>query len=198
MNKTPTRESVWSRFLRATVTPPSFNKMVVAKLAAIPVAAILIACGSGGGDDTTNANTGDGDKPAATAKLNQPAKDGKFQFTVTKMDCSKTSIGKSPLSQKAQGKFCLASVTVKNIGNEAQLFDSSSQKALDAQGTTYDADGGAAVYLPDAGEAFLNNINPGNQVKGTLVFDVPKDVKVTTLELHDSPFSGGVKINVTG
>jgi hypothetical protein len=200
MNKTPTKPTTLTRFLRATTTPPTFNKLVAAKLSAIPLAALLIACGSGGGDesgsDTDPGSSGGGNKPAAVAKLNQPAKDGKFQFTVTKMDCSKKSLGKAPVSQKAQGKFCLVNVTVKNIGDEAQLFDSSSQKALDAKGTTYDADGAAGIYLPDAGEAFLNNINPGNQVRGTIVFDVPAAVQVTTLELHDSPFSGGVKVSV--
>jgi hypothetical protein len=31
-------------------------------------------------------------------------------------------------------------------------------------------------------------------VSGTLVFDVPKTVKLTALELHDSLLSGGVRV----
>jgi hypothetical protein len=33
-------------------------------------------------------------------------------------------------------------------------------------------------------------------VTGTLVFDVPKGTKPSKLELHDSPFSGGVEVQL--
>jgi hypothetical protein len=33
-------------------------------------------------------------------------------------------------------------------------------------------------------------------VTGTLVFDIPKDGKLASLELHDSTFSGGVAVDV--
>jgi hypothetical protein len=33
-------------------------------------------------------------------------------------------------------------------------------------------------------------------VTGVLVFDIPKDGRITSLELHDSPFSGGVTVDV--
>jgi hypothetical protein len=46
-------------------------------------------------------------------------------------------------------------------------------------------------------QTFLNNINPGNEVTGTLVFDVPAGVELAALELHDSLFSGGVKVALT-
>ncbi len=160
-----------------------------------------LACGGAGSDDKTSAdgdagNGGQTDKTAAAATIGKPARDGKFEFTVTKVDCSKKKVGSGPLTQEAQGKFCLVNVTVKNIGGEAQLFDASSQKALDAKGTQYDADSGAAMYVNKQADTFLNNINPGNQVKGVLPFDVPANVTITAVELHDSPFSDGVKVTV--
>lgn len=45
-------------------------------------------------------------------------------------------------------------------------------------------------------DTLLNDINPGNQVTGVVVFDIPKNVKLTRLELHDSPFSGGVPVSL--
>jgi hypothetical protein len=33
-------------------------------------------------------------------------------------------------------------------------------------------------------------------VDGLLVFDVPAETQLTKLELHDSPFSGGVTVNL--
>ncbi|AGL21434.1 DUF4352 domain-containing protein [Actinoplanes sp. N902-109] len=126
--------------------------------------------------------------------LGDPVRDGKFEFTVTKVDCSRTKVGNSFLNEKAQGKFCQISVTVKNIGKKAQLFDGSSQKALDGDGTEYSNDGEAEIYANDDNATFLNEINPGNQAKGKLIFDVPKSTKLTKLELHDSMFSGGVEV----
>lgn len=162
--------------------------------------AAALACGAGGDDSDKAASNADGADTATgdkTAGLGQPARDGKFEFTVSKVDCTKTKIGTDLLGQTAQGKFCLVTLKVKNIGDEAQLFDASSQKALDKAGTTYDADGGAALYVNKNAETFLNNINPGNQIQGVLPFDVPKTVSITQLELHDGPFSDGVKVNIT-
>jgi hypothetical protein len=134
---------------------------------------------------------------AAGPGLGDKVRDGKFEFTVTKMDCSKSNVGGEYLNKKAQGKFCQISLTVKNIGDEAQTFSGSSQKALDAKGTEYSNDGEAELYANRDNSTFLNEINPGNQTKGNLIFDVSKATKLTSLELHDSPFSGGVKVSLS-
>jgi hypothetical protein len=43
--------------------------------------------------------------------------------------------------------------------------------------------------MGESAQTVLYEINPGNAVDGTVVFDVPKDTKIAQLELHDSPFS---------
>jgi hypothetical protein len=83
---------------------------------------------------------------------------------------------------------------VKNIGKEAQLFDGSSQKAYDAKGTEFSNDSTAEIYANEDNATFLQQINPGNGVKGQLIFDVPKGTKPAHVVLHDSPFSGGIKV----
>ena len=133
-------------------------------------------------------------KNAAAGQMNKPARDGKFEFTVKSMDCSKARLGDAVLGETAQGTYCQVKVTVKNIGDEAQLFDGSSQKAYDAKGTQFSNDGAAEITANKGAATFLNEINPGNQVTGTLVFDVPKGTKLTAIELHDSMFSAGVKV----
>ena len=92
----------------------------------------------------------------------------------------------------------LVRVRVTNVGGEAQMFSGSSQKLRDAQGREFDADSGAAVLSVDDSESFLNTINPGNSVDGTLVFDVPKGQAPAAVELHDSPFSGGATVTLAG
>ncbi len=129
----------------------------------------------------------------AVAGIGTPVKDGKFQFTVKSVKCGTKRIGDRYLGTTAQGQFCLVSLQVRNIGNEAQTLDGSSQVAYDAKGHKFAADTAAAIYLSNA-QTFLNDINPGNAVSGTVVYDVPKGTKLTSVELHDSAFSGGVKV----
>ncbi|GAA2596285.1 DUF4352 domain-containing protein [Winogradskya consettensis] len=177
------------------------------------VAVMLIGCigaVASGGDDTSGSTgtteaTTAAKKPAATPKkteqakddtpgLNQPAADGDFQFTVTGMKCGVSKVGSNLLGQAAQGQFCLISVQVKNIGKEAQTFADSAQKAYDAKKVEYSVDSSAALYANGDQQILFTEVNPGNTVKGKLVFDVPKGTNLTSLELHDSLFSGGVKV----
>lgn len=129
------------------------------------------------------------------AKLNQPVRDGDFEFVVKGVTCGKTEVGNKYLSTKAQGQFCLASLTVKNIGEKAGSMFGDNQKALDASGREFSADTAAAMYLKDS-QAVYKEINPGNTLLGTVIFDVPRGTKITHVELHDSAFSGGAKVRV--
>lgn len=160
---------------------------------------VMLGCGAGATDNSAGAGDDNGggsgdEKAAAVAKVGDPARDGKFEFTVKKTKCGVNKVGNDLLGATAQGQFCLVTINVKNIGKEAQMFDGSSQKAYAADGTEYSADGSAALYANKNAETFLNEINPGNQVTGVVVFDIPKKAEITKLELHDSPFSGGVTV----
>lgn len=170
-------------------------------LALITAGLVALGCGAGA-TDAGSADGGSGDdkgddKVTSVATIGQPARDGKFEFTVKSVKCGVTEVGTDLLGDTAQGQFCLVTVHVKNIGKEAQTFDSGSQKAYAADGTEYSTDSSAALYANKNAETFLNEINPGNQVNGVIVFDIPKKAKITKLELHDSPFSGGVTVALT-
>ncbi|MCW2913717.1 MAG: hypothetical protein JWN52_1785 [Actinomycetia bacterium] len=172
---------------------------------------VLLSASSTGTTPNTAASPSSPAKAAQPANPTQPTKksapvngigreyrDGKFAFTVTKIKKGVHRVGDQYIGQTAQGQFVLVYVTVRNIGNEARTFDSSSQKLTDAQGRDFDADSGATIAMGDQSNAFLKDINPGNGVKGILIFDVPAGVKLKSLELHDSPFSGGVTISLPG
>jgi hypothetical protein len=133
-------------------------------------------------------------KKAPVNGIGREYRDGKFAFTVTKIKKGVRRVGDQYFGQTAQGQFVMVYVTVRNIGDEARMFDSSSQKLTDLQGRDFDADGEATIAMGDESNAFLKDINPGNGVRGILIFDVPKGVKLTSLDLHDSPFSGGVTV----
>lgn len=135
-------------------------------------------------------------KAKSQARIGQPARDGKFQFTVTRVQPGVAQVGSADFGKKAQGQFVFVHVTVTNVGNEARTFDGSSQYAYDKVGRKYEASTEAAIYLDDS-QSFLEEINPGNTVKGIVIFDMPKGTIPTVLELHDSAFSGGAKVSLT-
>lgn len=122
-------------------------------------------------------------------------RDGKFEFTVVEVSDGGTSIGPAGFAEKAQGRFVLVRVDVTNIGDEPQYFFGDNQSVFDAKDRKFAADTTAAIYLEDS-SSFVEEINPGNTVEGTLVFDLPKDVEPERIELHDSVFSGGVVVDL--
>lgn len=167
------------------------------------VLVVLIALGSqlGGGSDagtgTGAAQSNSADSAAQSdARIGTPVRDGKFEFTVDKVENAGSTIGTGPLAATAQGKYVLVRVDVKNIGDEPAMLDATSQTLFDSQGRKFQAvtEFGA---LPDAQKVFLENINPGNTVSDApLLFDVPKDAAIDRIELHDSMFSGGVSVSL--
>ncbi|MEW2385650.1 DUF4352 domain-containing protein [Micromonospora sp. NPDC047707] len=161
-------------------------------------ALIALGCGAGATDEAGSSGGSDtaakGEDKPKTAKIGQAARDGKFEFTVKSNKCGVAKVGSDLLGDKAQGQFCLVTVSVKNIGKEPQTLIDSSQKAYAADGTEYSTDSEAAIYANKDQQTLFAEINPGNQVTGVLVFDIPKKVKLAKLELHDSPFSGGVTV----
>jgi hypothetical protein len=140
----------------------------------------------------TGTETGKARSSGRTIGIGKTAKDGEFTFTVTRVKNGPKRIGDQYLGTSPQGKFVYVYVTVANHGDEAQAFFGDDQKLL-AGGKEYSADSEAAVYLEDS-QSLFEEINPGNRVKGILIYDIPKKVTPTAIELHDSVFSGGVKV----
>lgn len=130
------------------------------------------------------------------AGLNTPVVDGKFTFTVTGVECGIASVGSDLLGETAQGQFCRIGLVVENTGNEPQYMFADNQKAFDSEGREFAPSTSAMIYDGDAGDAWMKEINPGNTLTGSLLYDIPVGATLTTIELHDSAFSGGVKVNL--
>lgn len=136
------------------------------------------------------------EEPAAqTAGIGTPVRDGKFEFTVTGLETGVAQVGNEFLNEKAQGQFVLVHITVTNIGDQAQIFLDSNNTLVDTAGREHSANSSAGIYLED-NDVWLNEINPGNSVTGTVVFDIPADAVPASLQLRDSMFSGGVTVSL--
>lgn len=184
---------------RKAMRPWFKKKRFIIPLALVAVVVLSMAFGRGGDSGNTGASkaaSAGQDAQQSAAKIGTPVRDGKFEFTVDKVENRGAKMGTGPLATTAQGKYVLVLVDVKNIGDEPAMLDASSQTLYDAQGRKFQAvtEFGA---LPDAGKVFLKNINPGNTVTDApLLFDVPKDVTLDHIELHDSMFSGGASVSL--
>jgi hypothetical protein len=183
----------------------ALKKASIAAVAAVALLATMAEASSSGdsssettassaaaaeGTDTTESAPAE---EAAGPGIGDEARDGKFAFTVSKIKCGVKKVGNEFLNSKAQGQFCLVTMTVKNIGEEAQSFDASSQKGQTNTGATVDADSSASLYANEDANTFFNEINPGNSLKNVVVvYDIAEDQTIDALELHDSMFSEGV------
>ncbi len=176
------------------------HKILTVILVFIVIGVIASAMGGGSKSNTdSNKSAKDDSKTAAvTAKVGEAARDGQFEFVVKSVTCGKPSVTDSSgyVTKTAQGQYCLMDVTVKNIGDKQQYFSESDQKLLNSAGQQYSPDTTATLTNSNNSDALLAQINPGNTAQGVLVFDIPKDQTATTVELHDSSFSGGVKVTL--
>jgi hypothetical protein len=130
------------------------------------------------------------------AGVGDKVRDDDYQFTVTKVRCGVSRVGSEWLGEKAQGQFCLVSMRVKNVGDAPINYSSENQTLVDRKGRDYSPDDEAWIYLDDSD--VFGEINPGNTLKTTVPFDIPKKAKPDYLLLKAGVwgFSEGVRVNL--
>jgi hypothetical protein len=132
------------------------------------------------------------------ADVGEQAEDGQFAFTVDSFECGQDTLAADNEfvdDAVAQGQFCILELTVENIGDEARSLSASDQYLYDSQERRFSADSSFEVMMV-LETPIYDQINPGNSTQGTVVFDVPADAEIEFAELHDSPFSGGVLVDL--
>ncbi|EHR53781.1 Telomeric repeat-binding factor 2 [Saccharomonospora marina XMU15] len=198
-------------------TPPAESKKkrhkwpwILGGLAVVLIIIIAVVATSGSDDQQTATNGSNGDpqqaqqqpppeqeqaQEQAEAGIGQPVRDGKFEFTVEGVERAPSVGDDAVMTEQAQGEFAILTMTVRNIGDEAQPLSDTDQYVYDAAGRQYSADSMAGLAIT-GNDVFLNPINPGNSVTGKVVFDVPAGTELVRAELHDSAFSDGVTVNL--
>ncbi|MGV9675280.1 DUF4352 domain-containing protein [Nocardia sp. NPDC003482] len=132
------------------------------------------------------------DKRTTAAPVGSEVRDGKFAFRVTGIDPAVATVGDNPyLRKQAQGEYVLVHVDVTNVGDAAQSYFGDNQKLIDDQGKSYTNDTAAEMNV---NRDITAEINPGNKLSVTIVFDLPRGTVPAAVEFHDSAFSGGARV----
>lgn len=84
-------------------------------------------------------------------------------------------------------------MVIENVGKEGQSVSSDALKLVDANGNQHATDSDALLALGK--KTFLfEQINPGNKISETMVFDVPKDAQPSELEFKSGLLTDGVRV----
>lgn len=123
--------------------------------------------------------------------------EGNFSFVVNSVECGITYVGSDLLGEEAQGQFCKIAISVENTGNEAEYFSADSQLVYDDQGREFEADTGAMIYLDEGDDVWIgSDINPGNAIDASLLFDLPEGVEPVQIRLVEGYFGVGVDVSL--
>jgi hypothetical protein len=184
---------------KAKALRPWFKKKrIIVPLALVVLIGLSTAMngGNSGGSSTATGtdSTSEEAAPEAMAKIGDTVTDGDWSYVVSNLKCGVKQVGSSLLGAEAQGQFCIVSISATNNGTKADYFLGSDHKLYDVNGSEYESDSSAWIYLED--NMLLDKVNPGNTSKGQIVFDVPETADLDYILVTSSFLSDGVKVSL--
>lgn len=176
------------------------KKWQIAVIVIVVIGVVGAIAGSGSKNDEKKSSTPatketskkDDDKQAEKVfKIGEMQKVGKVEYTVKAKEVT-DSIGDEPITKKAQNKFLVVTVTIKNDGKEALTVLDSFFKLKDGD-KTFDTDSGSSVYLTKD-SILAKKINPDSSLTGKIVFDIAQEtVDAKDLQLQVQTGSWGTE-----
>jgi len=124
----------------------------------------------------------------ATGRSAEVVEEGSFQWNVTNLDCSKKEFQRL----RANGTWCIVTVAVHNIGVAQRDVYPQRQFLVAADGSRYQGSAAASAVLnpPRA----LMELKADERRTAGIAFDVPKEARILSVELHDTPDDAGAKV----
>ncbi|MFC3964722.1 protein kinase domain-containing protein [Nocardia jiangsuensis] len=160
---------------------------IVIVIAPFAVAAGCLALIAAGTPDDA-----EGTPPTVQESLG-PARDGKFEFLVTKVESGVARIG----LETASGAYTVVRMDVRNISDEPKWYTPFGQKLIDSTGQAHDQDTTAtAWHNAQQGYGHSFELAPATSGSTIMVFDLPSGTAPAYLELHDFAFSDGVTVGL--
>ncbi|MBX9390653.1 DUF4352 domain-containing protein, partial [Streptomonospora nanhaiensis] len=109
---------------------------------------------------------------------------GGLEFTVTEVHTGVRRVGGEVTGERAEGRFVIARVRVRNTGEEAATFTDADQRLVDSRGRRHAPDNSAGLRVGGSGRLF-GRLGPGEEGNGGLVFDIPAGAEPVELRLSD-------------
>lgn len=176
--------------------PGSRNNARLTLIITIVAALLLIACLAGITGIVLWGRSIAHDDTRQTVGVGEAALDGNFEFRVHQIRCGIEKLGDEYVSQVAFGQFCLVEIAIRNIGDRPAIFSDELQRAYGPTGEEYATDSGAGILVNPSQQMFLNELDPGNEVVGVVVYDIPPETRITRLQLREQESSTGVAVLV--
>ena len=131
-----------------------------------------------------------------TGDIGSKVQDGTFEFVVTGVEHpGKSFAGKYGKVLTATGEFVIVRVDVTNLGVTEQRLNSQSQFLLNDVGRKFKPS--ADILNTKDALKYVQLISPGSTVHGaSMLFDVAPGTMIIKIELHATPTSPGVKVNL--
>jgi len=154
----------------------------------------------------------------AGPRVGAVVRDGPLTFVVDRARCHVARVGPSDSPVRPEhGQFCQVELTIRDVGDGPVVFEAAAQRATGSGGAFYLPVPAADLAVNGASDAVaphdLNGdpiagdteapipapdppLEPGESRHVALVYDLPPDVALTTIELHTSAYSAGVTVNL--
>lgn len=166
-------------------------RALVAIAVVVLASALIIACGGGAsansGISTSGSPSGQGNTGSQHFKVGAQVKVGST-YVVT-VNSVKTNAGTDIDQPKSGNTYLVVDVTLKNVSSQEQNLSSLLQFTLkDATGQKYDETITSFATPPDG------KVEAGDQVRGQLVYEVPKSQHSFTLAFQADITSDGETI----
>jgi hypothetical protein len=171
-----------------------FAAGAIVVLLTIPGLRSAVGLGSGADPTTPLTQSPTTPPPPPPPGIGDAVRDTAIEFTVTSVECGHATVGEGIFTQRAAGQFCLVGVVMRNVGDVLAIVSDEHQWAVTADGERHRADHDGTVRANGSLFTSFVPVVPGDSVIGTVVFDIPTDAAITTLELHDNENSVGAVI----
>ncbi|WP_347861091.1 DUF4352 domain-containing protein [Salimicrobium sp. PL1-032A] len=147
----------------------------------------IVIAALGGDDDSTSTENGDSggsadsgdssEQEEQTYSIGDTVEVGDMTYTINEKTTADT-VGPDMLSEEANGTYVILNVTAVNNGKEAVTVDGTyfnlkqGEKTFEADSTASNA----ANQSEDRLAFFLEQLNPGSETSGKVVFDVAPEI----------------------
>lgn len=130
--------------------------------------------------------------PVQTKGMGDEAIDQGVAFVVERFECAVQTLEFEGRQDEPNGRFCFLTVRVRNSRSNDAVFSGDEQYLVDAEKRRFDFDLEATILYArpteedlEAEDIFIiDELAPGEETQGVLVYDIPDSANIVEAELH--------------